>query len=268
MTRVVEGATRLVVTGQSGVQAFNGTVNQIAIPDTATPGDLIVLALMGGYAEDQNNKARCADPRMFPGVEDVIDGANYSLSFGKVDVDRRPLGIELTVSTAGSIGHIVGFGFLQTVRMVGASSVGLDPGRRAGVAWQKFGDNPDRSLPKIPGLEEVGQGALCVVASAQVGIGGVEMDYAKMFPPWKISAANGTYLNVGFLFSDSPSIRPAENSNVNANEWRADVFGLIGTGIEVKGVTRQHPRDDGRGHSSGPRLYPPTKAQRIFGGYQ
>lgn len=33
-------------------------------------------------------------------------------------------------------------------------------------------------------------------------------------------------------------------------------------------VVRQHPRDDGLGMSSAPRLYPPPKAQRIVGGYQ
>jgi hypothetical protein len=33
-------------------------------------------------------------------------------------------------------------------------------------------------------------------------------------------------------------------------------------------VTRQHPRDDGRGLSAGPRLYPASKAQRIYGGHR
>jgi len=32
-------------------------------------------------------------------------------------------------------------------------------------------------------------------------------------------------------------------------------------------VTRQYPRDDGRGVSSAPRLYPPVKANRLAGGY-
>lgn len=32
-------------------------------------------------------------------------------------------------------------------------------------------------------------------------------------------------------------------------------------------VVRQYPRDDGRGLSSAPRLYPPTKARRLVGGY-
>lgn len=33
-------------------------------------------------------------------------------------------------------------------------------------------------------------------------------------------------------------------------------------------VIRRYPRDDGRGMSSAPRLFPPTKAARVFGGYQ
>lgn len=33
-------------------------------------------------------------------------------------------------------------------------------------------------------------------------------------------------------------------------------------------VTRLWPRDDGRGLSPGPRIHPPTRAQRIVGGYQ
>jgi len=33
-------------------------------------------------------------------------------------------------------------------------------------------------------------------------------------------------------------------------------------------VIRRYPRDDGRGMSSAPRLFPPTKANRVFGGYQ
>jgi hypothetical protein len=36
----------------------------------------------------------------------------------------------------------------------------------------------------------------------------------------------------------------------------------------IEAVTRLHPRDDGRGMSSAPRLYPPTKADRLVGGYQ
>jgi hypothetical protein len=33
-------------------------------------------------------------------------------------------------------------------------------------------------------------------------------------------------------------------------------------------VTRLYPRDDGLGMSSAPRMYPPTKARRTFGGYR
>jgi len=32
-------------------------------------------------------------------------------------------------------------------------------------------------------------------------------------------------------------------------------------------VIRQNPRDDARGLSSAPRLYPPSKSRRLFGGY-
>lgn len=38
--------------------------------------------------------------------------------------------------------------------------------------------------------------------------------------------------------------------------------------VNSRPVVRQWPRDDGRGWSSAPRLYPPTKATRAVGGYQ
>lgn len=40
------------------------------------------------------------------------------------------------------------------------------------------------------------------------------------------------------------------------------------TDATAPGVIRQYPRDDARGLSSAPRLYPPPKARRIVGGYQ
>lgn len=67
----------------------------------------------------------------------------------------------------------------------------------------------------------------------------------------------------------TPVGRPTAPSSATLRvmEW-AWVVNWTVTSPDIAPVTRRYPRDDGRGMSSAPRLFPPSRSARMVGGYQ
>lgn len=78
-------------------------------------------------------------------------------------------------------------------------------------------------------------------------------------------AISGMY--PGWL-ADGPAVVSAR-FNGNYTDRTFTIYELrVLVEVDSLPVTRLHPRDDGRGLSSAPRIHPPPKARRIVGGYQ
>jgi hypothetical protein len=73
-----------------------------------------------------------------------------------------------------------------------------------------------------------------------------------------------TWFKTGSVYLSVKLFRLAGEAPTETAPWR-----VYDAWFEYPGRTavRKYPRDDGLGHSSAPRKYPPTKANRIIGGY-
>lgn len=102
---------------------------------------------------------------------------------------------------------------------------------------------------------------------------GVIRDYA-----WPLTLDGSAYTDVAQGLASVPAIEfyfdhwggvpvPPGDPSINRVAMIHEVYlELVLSGLPP--VVRKYPRDDGRGHSSASRLYPPVKAARIVGGYQ
>lgn len=109
------------------------------------------------------------------------------------------------------------------------------------------------------------------LVDADAGWYGAWMDISlRRGSGWAVRNIDGTvYLAADFPWpiAQAASWSLSCEQRESANRTMVDnVYGFPGN--EAKPVTRLYPRDDGRGMSSAPRVWPPSRANRIIGGFQ
>lgn len=250
----------------------NGT-DEIEIPEEAREGDLLVLTILGGFKNFTDpfhpTIAECPDPRMtelFRGsLKQSAPPDHFNVWYGRVTEDRSPIQVLMKANGDGNVQHLSMWGLLGAIRSYGASGVSIDLSRQNTLTrWEEVPGEPIQpSQPGWDALPGTGTAALAIGASVN-GIGGSTQSWERVNPPWRVVVEPGAYWRIGYLLTDEREVPATGNPNNSVQAWQVLMYGL---NVDTEPVTRQFPRDDGRGLSAAPRLYPPSKSQRVVGGH-
>lgn len=179
------------------------------------------------------------------------------------------------VATWGTDAGVWVCGALPSLDPIEVTGSGNDPGRElmqvnvwsntlsaTDDAWDS-GTVPPATFPAIdPQYAAVG----LVLAYAN-GFAAFDID-DDLNGDWaRMASSSGRTASAAFQWTGSTAVPPpgAIDVSVIADEWFTAIIG-----VELKPLAepvRKYPRDDGLGHSSAARKFPPVKARRVFGGY-
>lgn len=228
-----------------GVTGGSGARTSVALPAGTEEGDLIVA--QGHNGNDGRGRNRplpagaMSDPRML---------GHYPHPSGDDWWGRATNLADLQVTISNDNGYL-------RVATFGASERGLV--FRGSIHETREGD-AEATIPiEIPALD-----VSAVVILATEDNGSASTTGGPDFPAFNRAAFGGEMSILWWTGPPSPSPAYSWVDEFTYQEYdRSATILPIGLAPPV----RQYPRDDGLGHSSAPRLYPPPKGRRVFGGY-
>jgi len=243
-----------------------GPKQSLPLPAGTEIGDLVTVGIVRGNVSPDTT---VPDPRF---VYDVAIASGETVTgLGGVWVSRGPL--EDLSDIVVNIGGTSAAAYLVTAWR-GVTWAGVQSRANAGT---------DDSNIKFPhgGFGEPQTAAIGIVLAANSAAwpeGEIDADGSGA---WTLAATtqDNTVTDVLSRFehvlafywtSPTPSDPPPGDIAYHpgiSQSWRAVMLAAADR-AEVLEVVRQYPRDDGRGLSSAPRLYPPPRARRRVGGYQ
>lgn len=300
--RIITGP-KVRVSPDSGADTSFVTLDKIWLPESARSGDLLILSMLAAVVVAEPSvdppipAANTTDPRLtlLGGTpngtlvaprkdHEPADPAQRNLSVwvgrvGDEDIASTPLQVNLQAGTRG-YWHQTAQAQVVLVRSDDAALVELDGRSRTSRVLNQLPDDEIANAP-IPGLDtdwpdeqELGAAALLVISawgydSRGVGLGAYVPD--GMFPPWSVVEPMSGVADVSLLVTDNTDAGgPQAIPEAGTPKFKPGLgYYAVVMGLRVAStpVTRQYPRDDGRGLSSAARLYPTPKSQRIVGGH-
>lgn len=262
-----------------------GTDTSVPLPnsDELRDNDLVILTMVGGWTGDPGSVMECDDPRMTTLYRSVGDAQGehhlriFAMTLGE---SRSPIQVTMRGSQGGlGLSHFFTLAHVVVLRDDSGARVGLDLTRRGGNNAGGLGLGVAMA-PDMFNMPGEGPAALGIYVAYSGGIGGIyeRQNWARVEPSWQLaSSQDNSYLEIDYMLAQVRPVVPVTRTPYSGDGSLEGIpgdpalggsiwtYGLIPL---VKPATRQYPREDGTGHSSAPRLYPPPKSQRVIGGHQ